>query len=62
MDTRYQVSFHGTASTDDSSRDGQYTLQEAIETCQAFGCEADLYDEPGFRKGWVHPDGKYTLT
>lgn len=38
-----------------------YTLQEIIEICQAVPCDADLYDEAGFPKGWVHADGSYRL-
>ena len=37
-------------------------LEEVLDNCAAYGCDADLYDAAGFRKGWVHADGTYTLT
>ena len=36
-------------------------LQEIIDICTANHCEAVLYDDAGFKKGWVHSDGSYTL-
>lgn len=38
-----------------------YTLEEARAICISTGYEADLYDAAGFRKGWIHADGNYTL-
>jgi hypothetical protein len=40
---------------------GPYTLDEVRALCQAMGCHADLFNEAGWRKGWVHPDGTFTL-
>ena len=37
------------------------TLEEVIESCTYLAVEAELFDEAGFRKGWVHADGSYTL-
>lgn len=44
-----------------NAMDGLCTLDEVRENCIALTCEADLYDEPGFRRGWVHADGSYRL-
>ena len=37
-------------------------LADVIETCKTCDCNADLFNAAGFRKGWVHADGSYTLT
>ena len=37
------------------------TLDTICETCQQFTCEAELFDAAGFRRGWVHANGTYTL-
>lgn len=56
----YQVNFR---SSDQNVEhlDGEYSLADVIEICLSYKCSVDLYDEPGFRKGWVHPDGNYKL-
>jgi hypothetical protein len=36
-------------------------LESIIDNCTTIGCDADLYDAAGFRKGWVHADGTYRL-
>ena len=36
-------------------------LADVIDACQTFGIDAELFDAPGFRKGWVHADGTYQL-
>lgn len=38
------------------------SLEEVLDNCQQVGCDADLYDAAGWRKGWVHRDGGYQLT
>jgi hypothetical protein len=36
-------------------------LQAIIDHCTALEVDAQLFDEAGFRKGWVHADGNYRL-
>jgi len=37
------------------------TLADVIGTCREYEASATLYDEAGFVRGWVHPDGTYRL-
>ena len=37
------------------------SLEDVINNCKAYACEAKLYDATGFAKGWVHADGAYRL-
>jgi len=37
--------------------DGSYDLEEIIHMCKQFNCSAELFDEVGLHRGWVHPQG-----
>lgn len=37
-------------------------LEDVVDICETFGVDAELFDEAGFRKGWVKGDGSYQLT
>lgn len=50
-----------TRSTIDTEPTSDVTLADVIETCRLCDCDADLFDAAGFRRGWVHSDGSYTL-
>ena len=61
----YHVTYYTFAdATEDRTRglDGEAELDEVIENCRTLDLSADLFDEAGFRRGWVHSDGTYTLS
>lgn len=37
------------------------TLEEAIELAGEHGIKVELFNEAGFRQGYVHPDGTWNL-
>lgn len=41
---------------------GESTLDEVVTNCRDLECAADLFDAAGFRRGYVHADGAYTLS
>ncbi len=42
--------------------DGFDSLDEAIEFARNVEVKITLLDAAGFVRGWVHPDGNYSLT
>lgn len=38
------------------------TLEDAIAWCKGASASLDLFDDAGFRKGWVKADGSWSLT
>lgn len=56
----YQVVFYSSEKYLDDEN-GTYTLNEVVRFCKENNCKAELYDESGFRNGWVHADGNYFL-
>jgi hypothetical protein len=64
----YTVTYRERLGTTEKDHDEIMTLETAdveladvVAYCQHFGIDADLYDAAGFRRGWVHQDGTYTL-
>jgi hypothetical protein len=37
------------------------SLQVALDLCEAYACQILLHDDTGVR-GWVKPDGRYSLS
>ena len=37
------------------------SLQVALDLCDAYACQILLHDDQGLR-GWVKPDGRYSLS
>lgn len=64
----YSVTYHANENSTESERNtiealqGENDLESIIKNCVDLRAEADLYDAPGFRRGWVHADGSYKLT
>ena len=65
----YTVSYRAPSDADESTRNTLDTeptegvsLDDVIEVCRITSAEAELFDAAGFRKGWVHANGGYTLT
>lgn len=61
MATEYDFSWAASDSMDPTSLPESGTLEEAIEAAKSSGAECKLLDKPGFVRGWVHPDGTYSL-
>lgn len=60
----YQVTFGSSFSEFDPAMfDGEYdSIERIVRVCIDHGFGAVLYDNTGFKRGWVHADGNYTLT
>jgi hypothetical protein len=66
----YYVTYRETGETDEATHnsvqhlndcDEPSDLAEIIDQCAALEIEAELFDAAGFRRGWVHKDGSYSL-
>jgi hypothetical protein len=66
----YEVTYKAPRDADDALLDtvdylndhaGDETVADASRHCAVYGIIADLRDAAGFRKGYVHSDGSYTL-
>lgn len=66
----FTVTYKASANADEYTRttiarlndeDAGFSLDEVLANCGNLECNADLYDAAGFRRGWVHADGTYTL-
>lgn len=59
----YRFEFRGTLeiphSVLQSNRSG--SLRDALAICDAYACQILLHDDSGVR-GWVKPDGRYSLS
>lgn len=64
---KYQVQMGSTEAerntlADENDRGTAMPLDHIRDVCRACDTNAELFDLAGFRKGWVHDDGGYTLT
>lgn len=63
----YQVTYRVRDDADEPTRNAaealptEADLAEVVQNCVDLGLEADLRDAAGFRRGWVHSDGKYKI-
>lgn len=67
----YHATYKAPANADEYTRntvarlnddDGEIVIDEVVANCCNLECSADLYDDAGFRRGWVHADGTYNLS
>jgi hypothetical protein len=62
--TKYKYNFIVRPNLDSHPYDGEAssgTLKDAIELAEFLNAKIVLTDEAGFVKGYVHPDGNYSL-